>query len=126
MSGGSNHGTPLPDVASNGIIEETGDGEPLSQQEIHTDNSHSLVGSGLHQRKSAASSMRSTQSQRYPPDPIDAADRKSVLKTVAGYILVTEFCERLAYYGFAGSLVLFFQVTPLFALITLPLNLLSS
>jgi hypothetical protein len=26
-----------------------------------------------------------------------------------GYIIVTEFCERLAYYGFAGSLVLFFQ-----------------
>ena len=35
--------------------------------------------------------------------------RPSVLKTVAPYILVTEFCERLAYYGFAGSLVLFFQ-----------------
>jgi peptide/histidine transporter 3/4 len=29
--------------------------------------------------------------------------------TVDGYIIVTEFCERLAYYGFAGSLVLFFQ-----------------
>ena len=35
--------------------------------------------------------------------------RPSVLKTVASYIIVTEFCERLAYYGFAGSLVLFFQ-----------------
>ena len=35
--------------------------------------------------------------------------RPSVLKTVAPYILITEFCERLAYYGFAGSLVLFFQ-----------------
>jgi peptide/histidine transporter 3/4 len=33
----------------------------------------------------------------------------SVLRNVAGYIIVTEFCERLAYYGFAGSLVLFFQ-----------------
>jgi dipeptide/tripeptide permease len=28
---------------------------------------------------------------------------------VAFYIIVTEFCERLAFYGFAGSLVLFFQ-----------------
>lgn len=35
--------------------------------------------------------------------------RKSVLRGVAGFIIITEFCERLAYYGFAGSLVLFFQ-----------------
>jgi peptide/histidine transporter 3/4 len=50
--------------------------------------------------------------------------RKSVLHTTASYIIATgrgiifcyyyvtftaEFCERLAYYGFAGSLVLFFQ-----------------
>jgi len=28
---------------------------------------------------------------------------------VDGFIIITEFCERLAYYGFAGSLVLFFQ-----------------
>jgi peptide/histidine transporter 3/4 len=28
---------------------------------------------------------------------------------VASFIIVNEFCERLAYYGFAGSLVLFFQ-----------------
>lgn len=35
--------------------------------------------------------------------------RPSVLKTIASYIIVTEFCERLAYYGFAGSLVLFFE-----------------
>jgi dipeptide/tripeptide permease len=28
---------------------------------------------------------------------------------VVFYISVTEFCERLAYYGFAGSLVLFFE-----------------
>eukprot|EP01038_Epipyxis_sp_PR26KG_P011667 gene11667-15622_t len=45
----------------------------------------------------------------YPPDPPDAIKRKSVLLGVAGFIIVTEFCERLAYYGFAGSLVLFFQ-----------------
>lgn len=43
-------------------------------------------------------------------DPQDADQRKSVLTNVAGYIIVTEFCERLAYYGFAGSLVLFLQV----------------
>lgn len=45
----------------------------------------------------------------FPDDPPDAADRKSVLINVDGFIIVTEFCERLAYYGFAGSLVLFFQ-----------------
>lgn len=37
------------------------------------------------------------------------AKRPSVLMNTASYIIVTEFCERLAYYGFAGSLVLFFQ-----------------
>jgi len=40
--------------------------------------------------------------------PLDAK-RPSVLRTTASYIIATEFCERLAYYGFAGSLVLFFQ-----------------
>ena len=39
----------------------------------------------------------------------DDTARPSVLSTVTSYIIVTEFCERLAYYGFAGSLVLFFQ-----------------
>ncbi|CAN0152108.1 unnamed protein product, partial [Hapterophycus canaliculatus] len=29
--------------------------------------------------------------------------RKSKLRTVAGYIIVTEFCERLAYYGLSGA-----------------------
>lgn len=45
------------------------------------------------------------QEKHYLIDP----NRKSTLNTVASYIIVTEFCERLAYYGFAGSLVLFFQ-----------------
>ena len=45
-------------------------------------------------------------------EPQDSDNRKSVLTSVAGYIIVTEFCERLAYYGFAGSLVLFLQVIP--------------
>jgi hypothetical protein len=39
----------------------------------------------------------------------DGLARPSVLKTKAIYIIATEFCERLAYYGFAGSLVLFFE-----------------
>jgi peptide/histidine transporter 3/4 len=39
----------------------------------------------------------------------EAERRPSVLSGVASYIIATEFCERLAYYGFAGSLVLFFQ-----------------
>ena len=43
----------------------------------------------------------------YEADPIDAKDRKSVLLNTAGFIIVTEFCERVAYYGFAGSLMLF-------------------
>ena len=38
-----------------------------------------------------------------------SAPRKSRLWTVASYIITTEFCERLCYYGFAGSLVYFFQ-----------------
>lgn len=46
---------------------------------------------------------------KYGPDPADASTRPSVLKGKVGYIIVTEFCERVAYYGFAASLVLFFQ-----------------
>lgn len=44
-----------------------------------------------------------------PPIDDEIEKRPSVLKTTASYIIVTEFCERLAYYGFAGSLVLFFE-----------------
>lgn len=53
--------------------------------------------------------FRQSVDDLYPPDPADASTRKSVLTGTAGFIIVTEFCERLAYYGFAGSLVLFFQ-----------------
>mmetsp|Transcript_35266 Transcript_35266/g.111039 ORF Transcript_35266/g.111039 Transcript_35266/m.111039 type:complete len:612 (-) Transcript_35266:455-2290(-) len=35
--------------------------------------------------------------------------KASTLTSVTPYILVTEFCERLTYYGLAGSLVLFMQ-----------------
>ena len=39
----------------------------------------------------------------------EKVSKKSTLRTVTSYIIVTEFCERLAYFGFAGSLVLFLQ-----------------
>lgn len=43
-------------------------------------------------------------------DPLlKASVRPSRLWTAASYIITTEFCERLCYYGFAGSLVYFFQ-----------------
>eukprot|EP01041_Mallomonas_annulata_P006536 gene6536-13231_t len=45
----------------------------------------------------------------YTGDDDANSKRPSVMKTVAGFIIITEFCERLAYYGFAGSLVLLFQ-----------------
>ncbi|KAH9101296.1 hypothetical protein LEN26_015756 [Aphanomyces euteiches] len=34
---------------------------------------------------------------------------KSVIMSVCSFILVTEFCERFAYYGFTGSLPIFFR-----------------
>jgi hypothetical protein len=46
---------------------------------------------------------------KYGPDPDDAATRPSILRGRVKYIIVTEFCERVAYYGFAASLVLFFE-----------------
>ncbi len=73
-----------------------------------------MIYQDLSHRKSQTSqnvnSYRSSGGSSFPADPPDAKDRASVLKYTAGYIIVTEFCERLAYYGFAGSLVLFFQV----------------
>ena len=41
----------------------------------------------------------------------DSEERPSVLLSTASFIIGTEFCERLAYYGFAGSLVLFFETS---------------
>lgn len=55
--------------------------------------------------------MKRSSADEIEIDPEDAVTRGSVLTNVAGFIIVTEFCERLAYYGFAGSLVLFLQVT---------------
>ena len=43
------------------------------------------------------------------PSSEATAPRPSVLRNIASYIIVTEFCERLAYYGFAGSLILFLE-----------------
>jgi hypothetical protein len=60
--------------------------------------------------ESTSSPSSSLKQQLNRIDNNDAdRERPSVLSTIASYIIVTEFCERLAYYGFAGSLVLFFQ-----------------
>eukprot|EP00981_Chlorochromonas_danica_P011457 scaffold4013_cov192-Ochromonas_danica.AAC.2 len=67
-------------------------------------NGDNFFPEGLHERRSSSFSTIA-----HPPDPPDAVGRPSVLKTVTGFILITEFCERIAYYGFAGSLVLFFE-----------------
>ena len=53
--------------------------------------------------------MNAQESGSATMDQVQSVKHKSVLFTVASYIIVTEFCERLAYYGFAGSLVLFFE-----------------
>lgn len=60
-------------------------------------------------RRNDAAAAAAASSAGGPADPAAAdgagADkgRKSKLYSVAGYIIVTEFCERLAYYGFSGS-----------------------
>lgn len=48
---------------------------------------------------------RKTENAPQPPP-----ETQSTLKSTASYIIVTECCERMAYYGFAGSLVLFFEL----------------
>jgi dipeptide/tripeptide permease len=42
-------------------------------------------------------------------EPPDADTRRSVFRNVSGFFLTSEFFERMAFYGFAGSLVLYFQ-----------------
>jgi hypothetical protein len=39
----------------------------------------------------------------------EGGKKRSVLLSVCSFILLTEFCERLSYFGLAGSLVLLFQ-----------------
>lgn len=53
---------------------------------------------------------RSASVVSWPDDPPDTKYRSSILLFTDSYIIVTEFCERLAYYGFAGSLILFMQI----------------
>ncbi|POM74656.1 Proton-dependent Oligopeptide Transporter (POT) Family, partial [Phytophthora palmivora] len=39
----------------------------------------------------------------------DRPQHRSIIVSVCSFILVTEFCERLAYYGLSGSLPIFFH-----------------
>ena len=55
---------------------------------------NSMAGQQQQRRHSDCSSSNSINSKRL---------RRSTLYSVTGYIIVTEFCERLAYYGFAGK-----------------------
>ena len=41
-------------------------------------------------------------------DETEGEKRKSIILNVCLFILITEFCERLAYYGLSGSLIAFF------------------
>jgi len=54
-------------------------------------------------------SLRSTFSIATKDTDMNGENRPNPLYYSAIFIIVTEFCERVAYYGFAGSLVLFFQ-----------------
>ena len=61
-------------------------------------------------------SRRPFADEAEPPIPVRLPDApaggrrkyKSVIVSVCSFILVTEFCERLAYYGLSGSLPIFF------------------
>lgn len=78
--------------------------QPLSSKQ----NDFKLTISGTFEDKDLQKE-RSETVVSWPEDPADAKDRPSVLLFTDSYIIVTEFCERLAYYGFAGSLILFMQ-----------------
>ncbi|GLD97168.1 hypothetical protein PINS_up005851 [Pythium insidiosum] len=43
------------------------------------------------------------------PEASSSTPHKSIILNVCSFILVTEFCERLAYYGLTGSLPIFFR-----------------
>jgi hypothetical protein len=57
-------------------------------------------------RAEAGSTDATDQTHQHEPQdvkgPYDDTNRRSVLLNVAGFIIVTEFCENLAYYGLAG------------------------
>ncbi|DAZ96650.1 TPA: hypothetical protein N0F65_009213 [Lagenidium giganteum] len=55
-------------------------------------------------RSSASASALESGAINSPPQKY-----KSVILSVCSFILVTEFCERLAYYGLTGSLPIFFH-----------------
>jgi dipeptide/tripeptide permease len=101
---------PLMEASLSGVVDETLIiGNQKSTDSIKQSFNISFDDNDNRNQSKSKSSMMLSMSLSYPDDPDDANDRKSVLKSIAGYIIVTEFCERLAYYGFAGSLVLFFQ-----------------
>lgn len=80
---------PRPDDADyQALLDGSGDGE-MSSTECGR----------LYQEDQAASSR-----ERMEVPVVDKKGRRSKLSTVAGYIILTEFCERLAYYGFSGKL----------------------
>lgn len=63
---------------------------------------------GISDLQSGANSMAGLPQQRRHSDISSINSdiknqRRSTLYSVTGYIIVTEFCERLAYYGFAGE-----------------------
>lgn len=64
-----------------------------------------LGGSGDAEMSAAECSQ--LQQQQQQDDRLAAGEfgkaRRSKLSQVAGYIILTEFCERLAYYGFSGK-----------------------
>lgn len=47
--------------------------------------------------------------QEAPKGSTTEEPQRSILLSVCSFILLCEFCERLSYYGLAGSLVLLFQ-----------------
>lgn len=51
------------------------------------------------------------RTDEFDPDPEDAPSRKSILKNVAGFIIVTEFCER---YGIEYKLIIFLILIQIF------------
>ena len=48
------------------------------------------------------------KNQETKEETTNVSKRKSIILNVCLFILITEFCERLAYYGLSGSLIAFF------------------
>lgn len=75
---------------------------------VHPTAQHRASSAGVPDRSSdAASAELMLGLQRHSAAHTDLEKHKgSTLYGVTGYIIITEFCERLAYYGFAGSCTL--------------------